>query len=86
MTDPTPDPQDLWAEAPWNGPSTWYKYRCPSCEFTTWIEDIVIDAFPPERPGGLPLISGCIECGNDILRPDSSVPPKKAFQQPHEPK
>ena len=76
------DPQDFPTEDPWTAPSTWYRYRCPSCNFATWIEDIVVDAFPPERPGGLPLIGGCIECGNEILRPDTSVPPQKAFRQP----
>ena len=65
-------------------PSTWYRYRCPSCNFITWIEDIVVDAFPPEKPGGLPLIGGGTECGNDILRPDPSVPPKQSFPQPQE--
>jgi hypothetical protein len=76
------DPQDFPTEDPWMDPSTWYKYHCPSCSFETWIEDIVVDAFPPERPGGLPLFGSCIQCGNEILRPDPTVPPKKSFRQP----
>jgi hypothetical protein len=47
------------------------------------IEDIVVDAFPPERPGGLPLIEGCIECGNEILRPDTPCRRSSPSSSPH---
>ena len=79
------DPEHFPTEDPWMEPSTWYRYRCPSCDFVTWVEDIVVDAFPPEKPGGLPLIGGCIQCGNEILRADPDVAPKTSFLQPQEP-
>jgi len=84
MTDlpPEHDPEHFPTEDPWMAPSTWYRYRCPFCSFATWIEDIVVDAFPSERPERRPLIGGCIKCGNEILRPDPAVPSKKVFQQP----
>ncbi len=33
-------------------PSEWYKYRCRSCSHADWVEDIVVDAFPPVEPEG----------------------------------
>jgi hypothetical protein len=32
-----------------------------------WVEDIVVDAFPPNGPGKCPIIC-CPECGRDFVR------------------
>ena len=61
-------------------PSSWYKYRCRSCDHTDWIEDIVVDAFPPTEPGGFPAIV-CPECGGSFLC-DTSEPVKSSRQHP----
>ncbi len=67
-------------EYPWMGPSDWYKYRCRSCDYTDWVEDIVVDAFPPVEPGGLAAIV-CPKCSGLFLY-DPSVPVKSSFQHP----
>ena len=61
-------------------PSEWYKYRCRSCDHTDWVEDIVVDAFPPAEPEGFPAIV-CPECGGDF-RCDTSEPTKHSRQHP----
>jgi hypothetical protein len=53
MTDPN-NPDHLSGENPWTEPSEWYSYRCRSCDHTGWVEDIGVDSFPPEKPGGFP--------------------------------
>ena len=65
---------------PFNDPSTWYQYRCRTCNFTSWVEDIIIDSFPPEKPGGYPVLT-CPECQKDWAY-DESVAPKKSWRQP----
>ena len=68
MTDPNPpyhgrrEGQDI----PFQAPTTWYKYRCRSCEYTDWIEDIIVDAFPPTEPGGCPELM-CPNCEGQFL-------------------
>ena len=42
-----PPPTDF--EDPWIGPSTWYNYRCRTCDHVDWVEDIIFDAFPATR-------------------------------------
>jgi len=37
-------------------PSHWYNYRCRSCEHRDWVEDIIVDGFPPTEPGGCPAL------------------------------
>ena len=64
----------------WNGPSEWFKYRCRSCDHSDWLEDIVVYSFPPEKPGGLPVLD-CPECGGDFAW-DDSVPSKLSSSQP----
>jgi len=61
-------------------PSSWYKYHCRSCDHTDWIEDIVVDAFPPVEPEGFPAIV-CPECGGSF-RCDTSEPVKRSRQHP----
>ena len=60
--------------------SDWYKYRCHSCNHTDWIEDIVVDAFPPVEPEGVPALF-CPECGGNF-RWDTSEPIKTSHQHP----
>ena len=76
MTDP------IWEEfLEFNpNPSSWYKYRCRSCDHNEWVEDIVVDAFPPTEPGGFPEIV-CPECGGSFLC-DTSEPVKSSRQHP----
>ena len=74
------NPLDPQADEPFTGPSDWYKYRGPSCDHADWIEEIVVDAFPPVEPEGVPaLISP--ECGGDF-RCDTSEPVKSSLQHP----
>lgn len=55
-------PTENWYdEMPFSGPSDWYKYRCRSCDHTDWVEEIIIDAFPPTQPEGTPELL-CPEC------------------------
>jgi len=68
-------------EDPWmSGPSDWYKYRCRSCDHTDWVEDIVVDAFPPVEPEGVPALI-CPECGGNF-RWDNSKQIKSSRQHP----
>ena len=53
-------------DLPFSGPSEWYPYHCRACECGMWVEEIIIDAFPPDGPGGCPLIC-CPECGKDFV-------------------
>ena len=76
MTDPT---MDEFLEFNPN-PSEWYKYRCRSCSYSDWVEDIVVDAFPDVEPEGFPAIV-CPECGGDF-RCDTSEPTKRSRQHP----
>jgi predicted RNA-binding Zn-ribbon protein involved in translation (DUF1610 family) len=46
-------------------PSEWNKYRCRSCRHADWVEDIIVDAFPPVEPEGFPAIE-CPECGDNF--------------------
>lgn len=52
---------------PFNGPGEWYPYRCRACNYTMWIEDIIVDAFPPNGPGKCPIIY-CPICEQDFVR------------------
>ena len=86
MNNATP-PEDLpdWLkqqlqEMPWHAPSQWYNYRCRSCKHTDWIEDIIVDAFPPTEPGGFPPLD-CPECGGDFVC-DTAKPAKRSFTKP----
>jgi DNA-directed RNA polymerase subunit RPC12/RpoP len=54
-------------DLPFNGPVEWYPYHCPACGYKMWVEDIVVDAFPPDGPGRCPII-GCMKCGQDFVR------------------
>ena len=67
-------------DGPWTGPSEWFKYRCRSCNYIEWVEDIVVNAFPPEKPGGFPVIV-CPSCGKSF-RHDPSEPPKLQNERP----
>ena len=73
-------PLEPGPDEPFTGPSDWYKYRCRSCNHTDWVEDIVVDAFPPDEPGGFPPIV-CPECGGSF-RCDTSEPVKRSRQHP----
>jgi hypothetical protein len=76
MTDPIMD--EFLAFNP--NPGSWYKYRCRSCSYTDWVEDIVVDAFPSVEPEGFPAIV-CPECGGDF-RCDTSEPVKRSREHP----
>jgi len=67
-------------DKPFQGPTTWYSYRCCSCGHADWIEDIIVDAFPPTEPGGCPELI-CPECGGQFLS-DASVPEITAYTKP----
>jgi len=73
-------PLEPQPDEPFTGPSDWYKYRCRSCNHTDWVEDIVVDAFPPDAPGGCPPLV-CPECGESFSY-DSSEPIKRSLQHP----
>ena len=73
-------PMKLPPDEPFTGPSDWYSYRCRSCDHTDWIEEIVIDAFPPVEPEGVPALF-CPECGGNF-RCDTSKPIKQLQQHP----
>jgi len=72
--------QKMLEEIPWQPPSHWYNYRCHSCEHRDWIEDIVVDAFPPTEPGGCPALI-CPECGGTFLC-DPSIAEQKSYLKP----
>jgi hypothetical protein len=61
-------------------PSEWYNYCCRSCDHRDWVEDIVVDAFPPVEPEGVPALM-CPECEGDF-RYDTSVEIKRSRQHP----
>jgi len=69
-----------YPDEPWTGPSDWFKYRCRFCDYTDWVEDIVVAAFPPAEPEGLAAIV-CPQCGGPF-RYDPSVPVKSSLQHP----
>jgi len=73
-------PLELQPDESFTGPSDWYRYRCRSCDHTDWVEDIVVDAFPPVEPEGFPAIV-CPECGGSF-RCDTSEPVKSSRQHP----
>jgi len=54
-------------DLPFSGPSEWYPYYCCACKLKIWVEDIVIDAFPPDGPGKCPILC-CPECGKNLIR------------------
>ncbi len=70
----------LLEEAPWNEPSEWYSFRCHSCDYREWVEDIVFFAFPHTEPGKGPILY-CPECENDFIY-DPSIPIKLAYERP----
>jgi hypothetical protein len=72
--------KDMLEEIPWQPPSIWAKYTCSSCSHTDWIEDIILDAFPPDEPGGTSILE-CPECGKTFLR-DKSQPEVKSYTKP----
>jgi hypothetical protein len=72
----------MLAEMPWQTPSQWYNYRCRSCEHRDWVEEIVVDAFPPTEPGGCPALI-CPECGEMFLY-DLSVPVRTSYWKPED--
>ena len=59
-----------YSDDPWTGPSEWYPYLCRACECKMWVEDIIIDGFPPDGPGHCPIII-CPKCGKDFVRDTS---------------
>ncbi len=86
MNDPNPENDHpewlkrMLEEMPWHGPKIWAKYRCRSCDHTDWIEDIILDGFPPSEPGGYPALI-CPECEGTFLS-DPSIPEKRSFTKP----
>jgi hypothetical protein len=54
-------------DLPFSGPSEWYPYRCRACECKMWVEDIMVDAFPPSGPGGCPILH-CPNCDKKFVR------------------
>jgi len=75
--------KEMLREMPWHQPSEWAKYRCRSCDHADWIEDIIVDAFPPTEPGGYPALI-CPECGGQFLC-DASQPEIRSFTKPDRP-
>ena len=43
-------------DLPFNGPTEWYPYHCLACDCKMWVEDIIVDAFPPDGPGKCPIV------------------------------
>ena len=86
MDDTTPEKsqppwlKEMLTEMPWQPPKTWFKYHCPSCDHADWIEDIIVDAFPANGPGGTPILM-CPNCHGTYLR-DISVPETQSYTQP----
>lgn len=70
-------------DGPWTGPSEWYRYRCRSCNHTDWVEEIIVDAFPPNGPGNCPIVQ-CPKCGGSFCC-DPNVPTKHCFGHPDKP-
>jgi len=67
-------------DRPWEPPQVWFSYRCLSCNLTDWVEDIIVDAFPPLEPGGCPELI-CPQCGERFLR-DPSLAEIKSYVKP----
>jgi DNA-directed RNA polymerase subunit RPC12/RpoP len=67
-------------DRPWEAPQVWFSYHCLSCELTDWIEDIIVDAFPPLEPSGCPELI-CPECGGRFLR-DPDVAEIRSYVKP----
>ena len=67
-------------DEPFTGPSKWFNYRCRSCEHSGWVEDIVVWAFPPNGPGGCPMLI-CPECEGEWGR-DTSKEPELSMETP----
>ena len=57
-------------DEPFTAQSEWYPYDCCACECKMWVEDIIIDGFPPDGPGHCPIII-CPKCGKDFVRDTS---------------
>ena len=74
------NPLEPLPDEPFTGPSEWYKYRCHSCSYEDWVEDIVVDAFPPLEPGGFGAIV-CPKCSGSF-RCDTTEPTKRSYQHP----
>ena len=72
--------KEMLREMPWHGPREWAKYRYRSCDHADWIEDIIVDAFPPTEPGGRPELI-CPQCGRPFVC-DTSVPEIRSFTKP----
>jgi len=54
MNDHQDAPYDQENDLPFNGPSEWYPYRCRACDYKERVEDVFIDAFPPNGPAIAP--------------------------------
>ena len=67
-------------DEPFTGPSDWFRYRCRSCSYADWVEDIVVAAFPPVKPEGFPAIV-CPNCGKSF-RCDTAEPVIRSLQHP----
>ncbi len=37
--------RQMMEEMPWHAPSHWYNYRCRSCDYRDWVDDIIVDGF-----------------------------------------
>ena len=83
MSPPREPPPTDFAD-PWIGPSTWYNYRCRTCDHVDWVEDIIFDAFPATPPSRGPLLY-CPECGRDHFVWDESTPPRQSLANPTPP-
>ena len=73
-------PPETGTDYPFTDPSEWYLYRCRSCDYTEWVEDIVFDAFPPAAPGDGPVLV-CRECEKN-MRWDRTTPTRYSFDDP----
>lgn len=72
--------QEMLADIPWHAPSHWYNYRCHSCDHRDWVEDIIVDGFPPTEPDGCPALI-CPECGGEFLW-NASIPQQQSYMKP----
>ncbi len=70
MNEPKDATHNQEDDLPFNGPSEWYPYRCRACAYKELVEDLFIDAFPPDGPGNCPIMY-CPECGGDFVRDTS---------------
>ena len=46
--------QKMLREIPWQPASHWYNYHCRSCDHRDWVEDIIVDGFPPDGTRRMP--------------------------------